>query len=124
MDAGQPDQTELQFLPDTLVTTGFPDPQKELLAEDAARESRRPQRVMEESQSGIDGPDQNTGNLRNQAGAQVTENCRARTEREARVLHAQSQPARQDSLADRALAGARALDPDAIQGSSSQSTGK
>ena len=26
VDAGQPDQTELQFLPDTLVTTGFPGP--------------------------------------------------------------------------------------------------
>ena len=91
----------IKFLPDTLVTTGFPDPKKELLAEDAARESRRSQRAMEESQSGTPGPDQNTGNLRNQAGAQVTENCRARIEREA-----------------------RALDPDEIKGSSSQSTGK
>ena len=111
VDAGQPDQTELQFLPDTLVTTGFPDPQTELLAEDAARESRRPQRVMEESQSGTPGPDQNAGNLRKQSGTQGTENCRVRAEPEARVLHAQSQPERQDCLADRNLAGARVLTP-------------
>ena len=113
VDAGQLDRMVLQFLVNTLVTPDVLDLQTELLAEDAARESQRQQRVLEESQSAIAGLDQHAGNLLNQVergertyqqvDAQVTETGRARTELEARALHAQGQLERQDHLADRDL---------------------
>ena len=121
VDAGRLDRMVLQFLVNTLVTPDVLDLQTELLAEDAARESQRQQRVLEESQAAIAGLDQNAGNLLNQVehgertyqqvDAQVTETGRARTELETRDLHAQGQLERQSCLTDRDLMRTSALDP-------------
>ena len=122
VDAGRLDRMVLQFLVNTLITPDVLDLQTELLAEDAARESQRQQRVMEESQAAIAGLDQHAGNLINQVehggrtyqqvDAHLTETGRAKTELEARDLHAQGQLERQSCLADPDWVRASTLDPE------------
>ena len=122
VDAARLDRMVLQFLVNTLVTPDVLDLQTELLAEDAARESQRQQQALEESQSAISRLDQHAENLLNQVehggktyqqvDAQVMETGRARTELEARALHAQGQLERQDHLADQDLVRTSALDPE------------
>ena len=122
VDAARLDRMVLQFLVNTLVTPDVLDLQTELLAEDAARESQRQQQALEESQSAISRLDQHAENLLNQVehggktyqqvDAQVMETGRARTELEARALHAQGQLERQSCLADQDLVRTSALDPE------------
>ena len=98
VDAGHLDRMVLQFLVNTLVTPDVLNLQTGLLGEDAARESRRQQRVLEESQSAITGLNQQAETLLSQVehgekscqqvDAQVMETGRARTELEARAVHA------------------------------------
>ena len=122
VDAARLDRMVLQFLVNTLVTPDVLDLQTELLAEDAARESQRQQQALEESRSAISRLDQHAGDLLNQAehgeksyqqaDAQVMETGRARTDLEARDLHAQGQLERQSCLADQDWVRASALDPE------------
>ena len=122
VDAARLDRMVLQFLVNTLVTPDVLDLQTELLVEDSAQESHRQQRVLEESQAAISRLDQHAETLLNQVehgertyqqvDAQVTATGRARTELEARALHAQGQLERQDHLADQDLVRTSALDPE------------